>query len=155
MDTPMLVEQHCSVQTQDLCQEDLPEAMDERDGEWARESERMCVWERERERVYVRELRAVKATWWWYKCTRKAIHRLLGINDPKTCWHAVRNQSINYRQLVWSGRRWFNPKSSHTKCSKMVLDSTLLNSQYYKVRIKGKEVQSREWSRALPYTSML
>ena len=27
----------------------------------------------------------------------------------------------------------------------------LLNTQYYKVRIKGKVKQSREWSRALPY----
>ena len=33
----------------------------------------------------------------------------------------------------------------------MVLDATLLNAQYYKVRIKGKEEQSRERSSALPY----
>ena len=32
----------------------------------------------------------------------------------------------------------------------MVLDSALLNTQYYKVRIKGKVEQSREWSSALP-----
>ena len=36
----------------------------------------------------------------------------------------------------------------------MVLDTFLLNTQQYKVRIKGKEEQSREWSRALPITSM-
>ena len=29
---------------------------------------------------------------------------------------------------------------------KMVLDVTLLNTQHYKVRIKGKVKQSREWS---------
>ena len=34
----------------------------------------------------------------------------------------------------------------------MVLDATLLNTQYYKVRIKGKVEQSREMSSALPYT---
>ena len=28
----------------------------------------------------------------------------------------------------------------------MVLDASLLNIQHYKVRIKGKEEQSREWS---------
>ena len=28
----------------------------------------------------------------------------------------------------------------------------MLNTQHYKVRIKGKEEQSREWSSALPYT---
>ena len=33
----------------------------------------------------------------------------------------------------------------------MVLDAFLLNTQYYKVRIKGKVEQSREWSNALPY----
>ena len=38
---------------------------------------------------------------------------------------------------------------------KMVLDAALLNTQYYKVRIKGKEKQSREWGSALPYTSVL
>ena len=34
----------------------------------------------------------------------------------------------------------------------MVLDTTLLNTQHYKVRIKGKVEQSWEWSSALPYT---
>ncbi len=34
----------------------------------------------------------------------------------------------------------------------MVLDAALLNTQYYKVRIKDKVEQSREWSRALPNT---
>ena len=30
----------------------------------------------------------------------------------------------------------------------MLLDATLLNTQHYKVRIKGKVEQSREWSNA-------
>ena len=38
------------------------------------------------------------------------------------------------------------------KTLKMVLDTTLLNTQYYKVRFKGKVEQSWEWSSALPYT---
>ena len=38
------------------------------------------------------------------------------------------------------------------KTLKMVLDATLLNTQHYKVRIKGKVEQSRERSSALPYT---
>ena len=37
------------------------------------------------------------------------------------------------------------------KTQKMVLDTTLLNTQHYKVRIKGKVEQSREKSSALPY----
>ena len=40
------------------------------------------------------------------------------------------------------------------KTFKMVLDTSLFNSQQYKVRIKGKVEQSRERSSALPYTSV-
>ena len=38
------------------------------------------------------------------------------------------------------------------KTQKMVLDASLLNTQHYKVRIKGKVEQSRERSCTLPYT---
>ena len=38
------------------------------------------------------------------------------------------------------------------KTQKMVLDTTLLNTQHYKVRIKSKVEQSRERSSTLPYT---
>ena len=37
----------------------------------------------------------------------------------------------------------------------MVLDTFLLNTQHYEVRIKGKVEQSGEKSGALPYTSVL
>ena len=40
------------------------------------------------------------------------------------------------------------------KTLKMVLDTTFLNSQQYKVRIKGKVEQSEERSSALPYISV-
>ena len=40
----------------------------------------------------------------------------------------------------WSGRLGFNPRLNHMKDSKMVLDVSLLNTQYSKVWIKG------EWS---------
>ena len=39
-----------------------------------------------------------------------------------------------------------------SKTQRMVLDSTLLNTQHYKVVIKGKEKQSRQRSNALLYT---
>ena len=53
----------------------------------------------------------------------------------------------------WSGRLEFNPRSSHTKdFKKMVLDTSLLNTQHFKVLIKGKVEQSRERSSTLPYT---
>ena len=38
------------------------------------------------------------------------------------------------------------------KTLKMVLDASLLNTQHYKVWIKGKVEQSKERSSALPYT---
>ena len=38
------------------------------------------------------------------------------------------------------------------KTLKMVLDTSLLNTQQYKLHIKGKVEQSREKSSALPYT---
>ena len=40
------------------------------------------------------------------------------------------------------------------KTLKMVLDTSLLNTQQYKVGIEGKVEQSRERSSALPYTSV-
>ena len=43
---------------------------------------------------------------------------------------------------------------SGQRLNKMVLDAALLYTQHYKVRIKGKVEQSKEWSRALSYTSM-
>ena len=36
----------------------------------------------------------------------------------------------------------------------MVLDAALLDTQYFKVSIKGKEEQFSEWSSAVPYTSV-
>ena len=41
------------------------------------------------------------------------------------------------------------------KTQKMVLDTSLLNTQHYEVRIKGKVEQSRKRSKALPYTFVL
>ena len=41
------------------------------------------------------------------------------------------------------------------KTQKMVLDAALLNTQHYKMWVKGKVEQSREWSSARLYISML
>ena len=41
------------------------------------------------------------------------------------------------------------------KTLKMVLDTSLLNTQQYKVRIEGKVEQSREMSSTLHYTLVL
>ena len=52
------------------------------------------------------------------------------------------------------GERGSIPGLVIPKTQKMVLDAALLNTQHYKVRIKGKVEQSRERSSALPYTSV-
>ena len=44
------------------------------------------------------------------------------------------------------------PRRAIPKTQKMVLDAALLSTQHYKVTVKGKMEQSREWSSALPYT---
>ena len=41
-----------------------------------------------------------------------------------------------------------------SKDSKIVFDAALLNTQHYKVRIKGIVERSREWSNTPSYTSM-
>ena len=41
------------------------------------------------------------------------------------------------------------------KTQKMVLDASLLNTQHYKIEVKGKVEQSRERSRSLLYTLVL
>ena len=41
---------------------------------------------------------------------------------------------------------WVIPKTK-----KIVLDATMLNTQHYKVRMKGKVEQSKKKSSALPY----
>ena len=55
---------------------------------------------------------------------------------------------------ILSGRLGFNPRSSHTKDSKMVFDATLLSTQHCEMMIKGKVVQSCEWNNPFPYSMM-
>ena len=52
------------------------------------------------------------------------------------------------------GDRGSIPSQVILKTQKMVHNAALLNTQHYKVPIKGKVEQSRERSTALPYTSV-
>ena len=52
------------------------------------------------------------------------------------------------------GRPGFNPCQVILRTHKMVLDTSLLNSQYYNVWIKGKVEKSKEKSSSLHYTSV-
>ena len=70
---------------------------------------------------------------------------------------------VTYRLIGLVGRVFTNgsgdlgsiPGRVIPKTFKMALDTSLLNTQQYKVRIKGKVEQSRERSSALRYTSVL
>ena len=57
-------------------------------------------------------------------------------------------------QIVGLGDLGSIPGRVILKTLKMVLDTSLLNSQQYKARLKGKVEKSMERSNALPYTSV-
>ena len=77
-----------------------------------------------------------------------------GIREPS---NLPNNRAISLMSTVFAngpGDQVSVPGSNHSKDSKLVLDAALLNTQYYKVRIKDKVEKSKEWSCALPYTSV-
>ena len=47
-----------------------------------------------------------------------------------------------------------DPEERGSKTKEKVLDAALINTQYHKVTINGKVEQSKEWSTALPNTSV-
>ena len=88
-------------------------------------------------------------------------HFLSLLYDSTWDWNPV-SQTIGDRSIGLMSRVFANglgdrgsiPGRVIPKTLKMVFDATLLNTQHYKVRIKGKVEQSREKSSTLPYTSV-
>ena len=79
------------------------------------------------------------------------------LTEKSFCFDSI-NRAIGLmsRVLVNGPRDWGSiPGRVIPKTQKMVLDTALLNTQHYKVRIKSKVKQSGEWSSALSYTSVL
>ena len=75
-----------------------------------------------------------------------------------TCLQRLKYRAINLMSRVFAnglGDRDSIPGRVIPKTQNIVLDATLLSTQHYKVRIKGKVEQSWEWSSALPYTLVL
>ena len=64
------------------------------------------------------------------------------------------NYYLAVNRLVGPGNLGSIPGRVIPKTLKMVLDTSLLNTQHYKVRIKGKVEQFSERSNALPYASV-
>ena len=66
----------------------------------------------------------------------------------------LRDIVVSKFEVLRSRRSGFNPRLSHSKDEKNVLDAPLLSTQHFKVRVKSKVEQSRERSSALPYSSV-
>ena len=116
------------------CPEDLPRAMNDRE-EW---------WER------VRDIRATSATWWWwYREVRELPSLYVYIFCVTVSYDLVGRLFANGSEDLGS-----IPGRVIPKTLKMVLDTSLLNTQQYNVRTKGKVEQSRERSSVLPYISV-
>ena len=67
------------------------------------------------------------------------------------------NRAIGLMSYIFTNgpRNWVSiPRRVIQKTQRMALDAALLNTQNFKAKIKGKVEQSREWSSALPYTSV-
>ena len=77
-------------------------------------------------------------------------------NSHKVEWLQVFLSNINNYRVFTNGPGDLGsiPGRVTLKTLEMVLDTALLNTQQYKVRIKGKVEQLRERSCALPYTSV-
>ena len=76
------------------------------------------------------------------------LDRAIGLMSRVFAYHVLKDRgSIPGRVIP-------KTKKKKKKKKKKVLDAALLNTQHYKVRIKGKVEQSREWNSALPYTSV-
>ena len=89
------------------------------------------------------------------------VNVILRIRYFNLCWNVCKEYSKytvlkrTNRLIGLVGRVVTNgPGDLDSKTLKMALDTSLLNTQLYKVRIKGKVEQSREGSCALPYTSV-
>ena len=115
--------------------------------------------------VVMRQLRRWKRLW---RRSLTHIHKGTSIGPSRSCWNG-RTSALQLKEITSKGTRvscvpavrvFANgpgdlgsiPGRVIPKTLKMELDTTLLNTQHYKVRFKGKVEQAREWSSALPYT---
>ena len=82
------------------------------------------------------------------------IHFISWFYENKTRYkYSVRGIGLMSRVFAnGQGNQGSIPGRVIPKTQKMVLEASLLNTQHYKVRIKGKMEQSREWSSTLHYT---
>ena len=101
--------------------------------------------------------------WWWVlsKATSSTIFCVFGMTrpgiEPWSPRPLANTLLIGLVSRVFANGPWdlgSIPGHVIPKTLKMALDTSLLNTQPYKVRIKGQVEQSRERSSALLYTSV-
>ena len=120
------------------CPEDLLRAMNDRE-EW-------------RERV--RDIRAASTIWWWWWLKNQDVHIFI-IPSCFTYEYVDIAFSLSCRVFAYGlGDRGSILGRVIPKTQKVFLDTSLLNTQYYKVRFNGKVEQSRDRSSTLLYTSV-
>ena len=114
-----------------------------------RRSERESAWKREKEKEVTEREREKR------KClegliTRNKKQKITEEENLLIPAHWSSGLSVHQ----WSRRPGFSPGRIIPKTLKMVLDTSLINIQQYKVHIKGKMEQSWDRSSTLPYTSV-
>ena len=78
------------------------------------------------------------------------------MTHKSVCLLSPPKKKMKREVFVWNSvmKTGFNPRSRHIKDFKNATWYSLLNTQQYKVRIKGKEELLKKGSSALPYTSV-
>ena len=94
--------------------------------------------------------------WNLWSTTKAALNNFLVCSKQNLMFELLILPSVKWSEcLPLVQETWVQSQvASYQRLKKMVLDTSLLNTQQYKVRIKGKVEQSWEKSSALPYTSL-
>ena len=108
--------------------------------------------------IIIHTMSAYDITWSIYSVQRKKALKLLQAFkkfQKENKWQMSRTIVLVGRVFInGPGDRGSIPGQVIPKTKKMELDTSLLNTQHYKVRIKGKVEQSRKRSSVLPYSSV-
>ena len=77
-----------------------------------------------------------------------------GFSHKSSSMSTLTSESFDSRDWFLGNTGVQSQVGSYQRLFKMILDTALLNTLHYKVRIKGEVEQSRERSSDLPYISM-
>ena len=126
---------------------------------WEHSSTELYTWTYQLELIYIGSVRTLDAI--WKACRGRWMIRTNHERERKKIQENSRCRRNLIIYICQPSRVFANgpgnlgsiPGRVIPKSLKMVLETSLLNTQQYKVSIKGKVEQSRKRSSALPYTS--